>query len=101
MASRIIVFSLALAVALVARAQEQIPLWANGAPGFEGRKDTPEIQESFYIRNVHNPSLTVYLPQADKATGAAVVVCPGGGHRFLTIGAEGQIPAQFFSNSGV
>jgi acetyl esterase/lipase len=84
-----------------ARAQEQIPLWPNGAPGFQDRKDTPEIKETFYIRNIHNPSLTVFLPSAEKANGTAVVVCPGGAHRFLTIDAEGNGPARFLSDSGV
>src|SRR5262245_57656181 len=84
-----------------ARAQEQIPLWLNGAPGFEDRKDVPEIKETFYIRNVHNPSLTVFLPAAEKANGAAIVICPGGAHRFLTIDAEGNGPARFLSDLGV
>lgn len=86
---------------LAAQAQEQIPLWPSGAPGFEDRKDTPEIRETFYIRNIHNPSLTVFLPPAEKANGAAVVVCPGGAHRFLTIDAEGNNPAKFFAERGV
>jgi acetyl esterase/lipase len=98
---RVIVVGLTLLWPLLIQAEEQIPLWPNGAPGFEDRKDTAEIKETFYIRNVHNPSLTVFLPPAEKATGAVIVVCPGGGHRFLTIDAEGRNPAQFFSNLGV
>lgn len=97
----VMVISLVVLVPLLATAQDQLPLWPNGAPGFEDRKDIVEIRESFYIRNVHNPSLTVFLPPADKATGAAIVVCPGGAHRFLTIDAEGTGPARFFSNLGV
>ena len=58
-----------------------IPLWEKGAPGFENRRNEPELAKDYWVRNVHNPSLTVYLPPKDKATGAAVVVCPGGGHR--------------------
>ena len=101
MITRVIGFSLLVFVQSLAQAEEQIPLWPAGAPGFEDRRDIPEIRETFYIRNVHNPSLTVFLPPADKATGAAVVVCPGGAHRFLTIDAEGRNPAQFLSNLGV
>src|SRR5262245_52826413 len=101
MLQRAILCLLVLTLPSTAAAQEQIPLWPAGAPGFEDRKDTPEIQETFYLRNIHNPSLTVFLPPAEKATGAAVVVCPGGAHRFLTIDAEGKNPAQFFSNLGV
>jgi acetyl esterase/lipase len=98
---RTMVFWITVLLPLLSQAQEQIPLWPRGAPGFEDRKDTAEIKESFYIRNIHNPSLTIFLPPADKATGAAIVVCPGGAHRFLTIDAEGTSPARFFSNVGV
>jgi acetyl esterase/lipase len=101
MSIRAIVFYLTMLCPFVSLAQEQIPLWPNGAPGFEDRKDTAEIRETFYIRNIHNPSLTVFLPAAEKANGAAVVVCPGGAHRFLTIDAEGNNPAKFFADHGV
>src|SRR5215204_6713504 len=55
-----------------------IPLWADGAPGFEARRAEPEVAKDYWVRNIHNPSVTAYLPPADRATGAAVVVCPGG-----------------------
>ncbi len=48
-----------------------IPLWPGGAPGAKG--DQPE----------DIPSFQLYQPSADKATGAAIVVCPGGGYRVL------------------
>lgn len=101
MKARLLSVWLLVTCLLTLQAQEQIPLWPNGAPGFENRKDIPEIRETFYIRNVHNPSLTVFLPPAEKANGAAVVVCPGGAHRFLTIDAEGNNPAKFFAEHGV
>ena len=96
--------SVALGILLLsplAHAQEQIPLWPKGAPGFEDRKDTAEIREGGQVRNVHNPSLTAFLPAADKATGAAVVVCPGGAHRFHSIDLEGTVPAKFLADHGV
>ena len=101
MSARVMAIWLLAVCPLVSSAQEQIPLWPSGAPGFEDRKDAPEIRETFYIRNVHNPSLTVFLPPAEKANGAAVIVCPGGAHRFLTIDAEGNNPAKFFAERGV
>lgn len=101
MLARLAVVALLAFVPAWAQGQEQIPLWPQGAPGFEDRKDTAEIKETFYIRNVHNPSLTIFLPPTDKATGAAVVICPGGAHRFLTIDAEGNGPARFLSERGV
>src|SRR4029079_11829008 len=98
---RLTVFWLTMLLPLWVHAQEQIPLWPKGAPGFEDRKDTAEIMEMSRLRNIHNPSLTVFLPPAEKSTGAAIVVCPGGAHRFLSIDFEGLGPAQYFRNMGV
>lgn len=79
----------------------QIPLWENGAPGFEDRKDEPEEAKDWWVKNIHNPSLTVFLAPKKKRTGAAVVICPGGGHRLLVAGAEGNEAAEYFNSIGV
>jgi hypothetical protein len=93
--------SLAFAVAVlavlgprVAQSAEQIPLWEKGAPGFEERRGEPELAKEYWVRNIHNPSVTVFLPPPEKATGAAVVICPGGGHRELVFKAEGVDAAE-------
>jgi acetyl esterase/lipase len=78
-----------------------IPLWPKGAPGFEKLKDVPEQAKDYWVKNINNPTLTVFLPPKEKATGAAVVVCPGGGHRLLVFTAEGIEPAKFLSDLGV
>ena len=78
-----------------------IPLWANGAPGFEKLKNVPEQAKDYWVKNINNPTLTVFLPPKDKATGTAVVICPGGGHRLLVFNAEGIEPAKFLSDLGV
>ena len=91
----------ALLLAHPASAQEVVPLWENGAPGFESRRDEPEEAEDYWVKNVHNPTLTAYLPDEDKATGAAVVICPGGGHRMLVFNAEGVDAAKYFQKLGV
>ena len=79
----------------------QIPLWENGAPGFEDRKDDPEQAKDWWVKNIHNPSLTVFLAPKEKRTGTAVVICPGGGHRLLVAGAEGNETAEYFNSLGV
>jgi acetyl esterase/lipase len=92
---------LGIAVASVVAQEQQIPLWPNGAPGFESRRNEPEIAKDYYIRNINNPSITVYLPPKEKATGAAVVICPGGGHRLLVFKAEGDEPARYLNSLGI
>ncbi|MDZ4657729.1 MAG: alpha/beta hydrolase [Bythopirellula sp.] len=90
-----------LFVGRAAAAPEVIPLWANGAPGFENRRDEPEQAKDYWVKNIHNPSLTVFLPPAEKNTGAAVLVIPGGGHRELVYQAEGTEPAEYLNKLGV
>jgi len=88
----------------ISRAQQKplvVPLWKNGAPGFEERKNEPEQARDWWVKNIHNPSVTVFLPEKEKATGAAVVVCPGGGHRELVFNAEGVDAAEYLNSIGV
>ncbi len=86
---------------LAADTPQTISLWPNGAPGFESRKDIPEQAASHSVKNINNPSLTVFLPPTEKASGAAVIICPGGGFRELVFGAEGVDPAKYFNSLGV
>jgi acetyl esterase/lipase len=92
---------LILAPALRADSNAVIPLWPNGAPGFENRKDIPEQAQDYWVRSINNPSVTVFLPPKEKANGAAVVIFPGGGHRELVFNAEGIDPARYFNALGV
>ena len=80
---------------------QQISLWPNGAPGSEARRAEPEQAKDYWVKNIHDPSITVYLPPKDKATGAGVVVIPGGGHRLLVFKAEGVEPAEYLNSLGV
>src|SRR4051794_35312843 len=84
-----------------AAVHDRIPLWPNGAPGSESRRAEAEIAQDYWVRNIHDPSLTVYLPAPGKANGTAVVVVPGGGHRLLVFHAEGEEPAAFLANLGI
>src|SRR5215203_241600 len=66
-----------------------IILWPDGAPGALG-KDDADI-----------PTLTIYLPAGPQATGAAIVVCPGGGYGALAMDHEGHQVARVLTSRGV
>ena len=114
---RIAVSLLVLVCAVPALAQVQpkaIPLWPGVAPGDTGdigdEKDTtkpdpnvPPDSPSYIIRlgNVSTPTITVYKPPADKDTGAALVVCPGGAYQILAMNLEGTEVCQWLNSIGV
>lgn len=78
-------------LALSASAQTQLdtfPLWKDGAPGAKGT-EPKDI-----------PTLTPFLPDPAKASGAAIIVCPGGGYGGLA-DHEGSIYAKWLNENGV
>lgn len=82
------VMLLMMCVAGFAQKGTKMDLWPKGAPNNNGdEKDKAE--------------LTVYLPDAKKATGRAVVCCPGGGYSHLAMDHEGHQWAAFFNNQGI
>ena len=81
---------LLLVIATAANAQKpmKMDLWPKGAPNDNGdEKDKAE--------------LTIYLPDAKRATGRAVVCCPGGGYTHLAMDHEGHQWATFFTQQGI
>lgn len=99
-AVRIVLFGL-FAGLLSAAEPSVIPLWKDGAPGSEARKHEPEQAKDWWVKNIHNPSLTVFLPPAGKTNGCAVIVAPGGGFRELVFTGEGRQVGEFLSQYGV
>jgi acetyl esterase/lipase len=97
-----ILFLSAVSVMSMAQnAPKVIQLWEKGAPGFESRKDLPEEAKDWWVRNINNPSVTVFMPPVGKANGCAVIVAPGGGFRELVFDAEGKQAAEFLNTLGV
>lgn len=70
----------------------RIKLYAQTPGVVEGRETELDPAE---------PTLDIYLPPADKATGAAVLILPGGGYQILTVPGEGPAPARFFLSKNV
>lgn len=87
---------------------ELIPLWEGTAPGSE----EVDVQETVddrgsedrhdrWVTQVTEPTLTLYFPREEKRSGAAVVVCPGGGYMGLALDKEGHDMARWFAERGV
>ena len=93
------------AVNLIAAEPAEILLWPKGAPGSEGKTEKEVVEKSANgerkVWSIHSPSITPYLPAKGKATGAAVIIAPGGAHRFLCVDHEGYYVAQWFSERGI
>jgi acetyl esterase/lipase len=94
--------ALLLACSISQAPPQIIPLWPNGAPGSESRRNEPETRpHPWSIAHIENPSLTVYLPPAGTSNGTALVIAPGGGHTELVIDEEGTKPARFLNSLGI
>lgn len=85
-----------------------IPLWDGTAPGSEGhtsplRMEWQNYKTTWYatITNINFPAIIPFLPPADKATGVALVVCPGGGHRNLAMSHEGYAVGEWCASHGI
>lgn len=111
-----LVLGLAAQVALAAVWQPsaghtQIPLWPGTPPDTQpllGPESVDTTEDSkgvagkpwIYVRNVSQPTLTVYAPQG-KNTGAAVVVFPGGGFEILAMDLEGTEVCDWLTSNGI
>lgn len=79
-----------LSVSGLVAAQPKVELlWPDGAPGAKGTADGDK------------PILTIYLPPQEKATGAAIVICPGGGYGHLAMDHEGHQIGRWLNSFGV
>jgi acetyl esterase/lipase len=83
-----LLLALASALSLHAAPLDPILLWPDGTPGALGDKDDDK------------PTLTAFLPAPEKATGAAIVICPGGGYGGLAP-HEGAGYAEWLAENGI
>lgn len=86
-------------------AQQVIALYPGNIPG--GRKASNEEIEipnnllDTIAEQVSIPTLTIFLPPENIASGTAVIICPGGGYHALLINREGKNVARAFTREGV
>jgi acetyl esterase/lipase len=103
----IVCVSLLLASTAAAYSSEPpvVYLWPDGAPGSEGKTGEERVQVQaagdHVVSNVHKPSITVYLPSKETATGAGIVIAPGGGHSTLWVDHEGHNVAKWLQDHGI
>ena len=89
-------------VICTAKAQEILPLYSSTIPN--SKLISADIKESFgggMYRNVTNPTLEIYLPEKGKETGAAVIICPGGGYSVVVYQGEGVSTAKELAKNGI
>lgn len=89
-----------------ASAQTVVPLYEGKIPNSIDadnieKSDTAKADGKIRVRDVSVPTLTVFLPAKEKATGAAVIICPGGGYSLLAISHEGYEVAAGLNKMGV
>jgi acetyl esterase/lipase len=85
-----------------------IPLWPGRAPGTTGEATAPKMHwESFgkmwapVMDSVEVPAILPFLPDPSRATGAAIVVIPGGGHHYLAMSHEGYAVGRWLADHGI
>jgi len=100
--------ALSASAALAADKPVVIDVWPGKVPGETGAigeekllEQKPNEKKVARLTNVSKPTLTVFRPAKDKDTGAAVVICPGGGYNILAWDLEGEEVAQWLNSIGV
>jgi len=86
-------------------AQETIPLYPGAIPNsipYQMKEVRMDNDGKFLgYRNVSQPTLAIYLPDNKIATGAAVIICPGGGYAMESYRLEGTVIAEAFLRKGI
>ena len=94
-----------LMVSVQLAAQQIITLYPAAVPNSKPNpmKEITDVENGnlVYVRNITQPTLTIYLPDKKIATGASVIICPGGGYGVECYHAEGTLIAEAFIKRGI
>ena len=91
-----------VSITTISMAQDKVlKVWPDGAPNDNGITTPEEKFEGVRVRNVSEAEMYVYLPEKEVNTGAAVVICPGGGYWIEAMDHEGYDMAAFLQEKGV
>jgi acetyl esterase/lipase len=98
-------FIILLIVSLNLQAQLVIPLYSGSIPNskpYAMKEITMENNGQLLgYRNIAQPHLAVYLPKSENNSGAAVIICPGGGYGMECYRPEGTLIAEAFIKKGI
>lgn len=98
---RIVLYIIAmLFFSFITNAQEIIALYKDSIPDSK-KSEKKETLNAGIIRGVVKPTLEIYLPEKEKATGTAVVICPGGSYAVLVYQGEGITMAKELAKNGI
>lgn len=99
---KISVILIILSICITTMAQDfKLKVWPNGAPDSNGMTQPEELFDGKRVRNVSVAEMYVYLPKMGINTGAAVVICPGGGYIMEAMDHEGYDMAAWLASQGV
>lgn len=78
-----------------------LKVWPDGAPNDNGMKEPEEKYDGVRVRNVSEAEMYIYFPEKENNTGAAVVICPGGGYWIEAMDHEGYDIAKWLKSKGI
>ncbi len=96
-----LLFTLFLITSTLIAQDKVLKVWPNGAPNDNGMKEPEEKYDGVRVRNVSEAEMYVYLPEKENNTGAAVVICPGGGYWIEAMDYEGYNIAVWLKSKGI
>lgn len=92
---------IAMTFSVTINAQEEIKLYKNGAKESNGITDIETKDKNNFVVNITDARMYAFIAPQEKATGAAVVICPGGGYRGISVEKEGYAIAKWFNQLGI
>lgn len=93
-----------LFITTVGFSQEILPLWtSNNMPNHQNSDEVESVRDRGFawIADVQTPTLEIYLPAKNNATGKAMIICPGGGYGGLAYDWEGTDMAKWLNTEGI
>jgi acetyl esterase/lipase len=95
-----ICFMVCLLFSFNANAQETVELYPGSIPNLK-KTEKKETFNSGLFRGVTKPTIEIYLPEKEKATGTAIIIIPGGGYSVVVYQGEGISTAKQFAKNGI